>query len=53
LDQKQRLRAERSGHVWAIDFIFDETSEKIGLSSMSTPARCWRSESTKPCNVDA
>jgi putative transposase len=26
--QKQRLRATRSGHVWAIDFMFDETSDR-------------------------
>jgi putative transposase len=31
VDQKQRLRAERPGHVWAIDFIFDETSDRRRL----------------------
>lgn len=31
LGQKQRLRAERPGHVWAIDFIFDETSDRRRL----------------------
>jgi putative transposase len=29
--QKQRLRAERPDHVWAIDFIFDETSDRRRL----------------------
>ncbi len=29
--QKQRLRATRPGHVWAIDFIFDETSDQRRL----------------------
>lgn len=29
--QKQRLRAEWAGHVWAIDFIFDETSDRRRL----------------------
>lgn len=31
MGQKQRLRAERPGHVWAIDFIFDETSNRRRL----------------------
>lgn len=31
LAQKQRLRAERPGQVWAIDFIFDETSDRRRL----------------------
>ena len=26
--QKQRLRATHAGHVWAIDFMFDETSDQ-------------------------
>jgi putative transposase len=29
--QKRRLQAERPGHVWAIDFIFDETSNRRRL----------------------
>ncbi|MGA8363897.1 MAG: DDE-type integrase/transposase/recombinase [Solirubrobacteraceae bacterium] len=29
--QKQRLRATHAGHVWAIDFMFDETSDRRRL----------------------
>jgi putative transposase len=29
--QKQRLRATHAGHVWAIDFMFDETSNRRRL----------------------
>lgn len=29
--QKQRLRATHAGHVWAIDFMFDETSDQRRL----------------------
>ncbi len=29
--QKQRLRATHPGHVWAIDFMFDETSDQRRL----------------------
>ena len=33
-DTAERLRAERPNHVWALDFRFDETSDRRRLKSL-------------------